>query len=84
MRYRTYFWDRCSEEILHFLHVGQGKNCAIQRDEKFLTYTINGEQKATVSIVKLTLKILPRHNGVVPFRTTGETMKEHMAYFITD
>ena len=23
--YRTYFWDRCSEGILHFLHVGQRK-----------------------------------------------------------
>ena len=32
----------------------------------------------------MTLKILPRHNGIVPFRFTGQTIKEHMAYFITD
>ena len=44
----------------------------------------NGEQKATVGIVKSTPKILSRHNGVVPIRITGQTMKEHMAYFITD
>ena len=60
------------------------KNCYIQRDGKFLTYTRNCEQKATIGIVKSTLKIPPRHNGVVPIRITGQTMKEHMAYFITD
>ena len=83
-RYRTYFWDRHSEEILHFICMGQRKNCYIQRDGKFLTHTRNGEQKATIGIVKLTLKIPPRHNGVVPIRITGQTIKEHMAYFITD
>ena len=60
------------------------KNCYIQRDGKFLTYTRNCEQKVTIGIVKLTLKILPEHNGVVPNRITGQTIKEHMAYFITD
>ena len=60
------------------------KNCYIQRDGKFLTYTRNCEQKATIGIVKLTLKIPPIHNGVVPIRITGETFTEHMAYFITD
>ena len=60
------------------------KNCYIQRDGKFLTYTQNCEQKATIGILKSSLKILPRHNGVVPIKITGQTMKEHMAYFITD
>ena len=32
----------------------------------------------------MTLKILPRHNGVVPIKITGQAIKEHMAYFITD
>ena len=67
----SYAWDK-------------DKNCYIQRDGKFLTYTRNGEQKATIDIVKSTLKILPRHNGVVPIRITDQTMKEHMAYFITN
>ena len=28
--------------------------------------------------------ILPRYNGVVPIKITGQTIKEHMAYFIID
>ena len=32
----------------------------------------------------MTLKIPPRHNGVVPIRITGQAIKEHRAYFITD
>ena len=60
------------------------KICYIQRDGKILTYTRNCEQKATIGIVKLSLKILPRHNGVVPIKITGQAIKDHMAYFITD
>ena len=62
----------------------KGKNCYIQRDGKFLTYTRTCEQKATIGIVKLTLKIPPRHNSIVPIKITGQTIKEHMAYIITD
>ena len=60
------------------------KNCYIQRDGKFLTYTWNCEQKATIGTVKLSLKIPLWHNGVVPIKITGPVFKEHMAYFITD
>ena len=60
------------------------KNCYIQKEGKFLTYTRNCEQMATTGVVKLTLKISPRHNGVVPIKITGPAIKEHMAYFITD
>ena len=60
------------------------KYCYIQRNGKFLTYTRNCEEKTTIGIVKLSLKIPPRHNGVVLIKITGETIKEHMAYFITD
>ena len=35
------------------------KNCYIQKDGKFLTYTRNCEQKATIGIVKSTLKYHP-------------------------
>ena len=38
----------------------------------------------TIGIVKLTLKILPRHNGVISIKITGQALKEHMPYFITD
>ena len=42
----SYIWDK-------------EKNCYIQRDGKFLTYTRNCEQKATMGIVKSSLKIPP-------------------------
>ena len=60
------------------------KNCYIQRDGKFLTYTRKYEQKATISTVKLSLKIPPQHNGVIPIKITGPAIKDHMAYFITN
>ena len=53
-------------------------NCYIQKDARFLTYTRSCEQKATIGIVKSTLKIPPRHNGVIPIKIKG-----HMAYFIS-
>ena len=34
--------------------------------------------------MKSALKILPRHNGIVPMRIKRHTIKEHMAYFICD
>ena len=67
----SYAWDKA-------------KNCYVQKEGKFITYTRNCEQKGTIGIVKSTLKILPRHNGVVPINITGQAIKEHMAYFITD
>ena len=67
----SYAWDK-------------DKYCYMQKEGKFLMYTRNGEQKSTIGVVKLTLKILPRHNGVVPIKITGQAIKEHMAYFITD
>ena len=60
------------------------KNCYIQRDGKFLTYTKNCEQKATIGTFKSSFKIPPRHNGVIPIKITGPIIKGHMAYFITN
>ena len=60
------------------------KYCNIQRDGKFLAYTGNCEQKDTIVIAKSSLKIPPRHNDVVPIKITGQAIKDHMAYFITD
>ena len=60
------------------------KNCYIQRDGKFLTYTRNCEHKATIGTVKSSLKVLLRHNGVVPIKMTGPAIRDHMVYFITD
>ena len=60
------------------------KNCYIQMDGRFLTYTRNCEQKATIGNVKSTLKIPPRHNGIVPIQIKGHTIMVHMAYFISN
>ena len=67
----SYAWDK-------------GKNCYIQKDRKFLTYTRNCEQKATIGIVKSTFKIPPRHNDIIPIRIKDHTITGHMAYFISD
>ena len=68
---QSYTWD-------------QKRNCYIQKEGGFLTYTRNCEQKANIAIVKSTLKILPRHNGVIPMKIKGHTIKVHTAYFIGD
>ena len=67
----SYAWDR-------------EKNCYIQKDGRFLTYTRNCEQKATIGIIKSTLKIPPRHNGIIPIKINGLTITGHVAYFIRD
>ena len=67
----SYAWDKT-------------KNCYMQKGGKFLIYTRNCEQKVTISIVESILKILPRHNGVIPIKITGQALKEHMAYFTTN
>ena len=60
------------------------KNCYIQKDGRFLTYTRNCEQKATIGVVMSTLKIQPRHNGVIPIKIKGHIIKGPMAYFISN
>ena len=60
------------------------KNCYIQKDGRFPSYTTNCEQKATVGIVKSTLKIPPRHNGIILIKTKRHTLKGHMSYFISN
>ena len=60
------------------------KNCYMQKDSRFLTYTRNCKQKVTIGIVKSTLKIPPRHNGVVPIKIKGHSITGHMTYFISN
>ena len=60
------------------------KNCYIQKDSRFLTYTRNCEQNATIGIVKSTLKIPSRHNGIIPIKIKGHTITEHMAYVMSN
>ena len=60
------------------------KNCYIQKACKFLTNTRNYEQKVTIGIIKLSLKMPHRHNGIIPIKIKGHTIKGHMAYFISN
>ena len=60
------------------------KNCYIQKDGRFLTYTQNCEQKATIGIVKSTLKIPPRHNSIIPIKIKGHSIKGHTTCFISN
>ena len=60
------------------------KNCYIQKDSRFLTYTRNCKQKVTIGIVKSTLKIPTRHNSNIPIKIKGHSITGHMAYFISD
>ena len=67
----SYSWDR-------------EKNCYIQKEGRFLTYTRNCKQKANTVVVKSALKIPPRHNGLIPIKINGHVLKGHMAHFISD
>ena len=60
------------------------RNCYIQKDGKFLVYTHACDHKATIGTVKSTLRIPPKHNGVVPIKISGPIIETHMAYFLTD
>ena len=62
----------------------KGKNCYIQWNGKFQVFTHSCNCTATIGTVKSTLKILPRHNGVIPIKISGPIIKTHMAYFLTD
>ena len=67
----SYVWDK-------------EKNCYIQKDSRFLTYTQNCKQKATIGIVKSTLKLPPRHNSIIPIKIKGHSITEQTACFINN
>ena len=66
----SYAWDK-------------DKQCFIQQNGKFLAFTHANTQKATIGTVKSTLKIPPRHNGVVLIKINGPLITTHTAHFVT-
>ena len=50
----------------------------------FLTYTRNCEQQHNIKVVKPSLKIPPRHNGIVPVTIKGHNLKAGVGYFINN
>ena len=73
-----------TKEVLLSYAWDKEKNCYIQRNGKFLVYTHSCDHTATIGTVKSTLKIPPRHYGVIPIKISGPIIKTHMAYFLTD
>ena len=67
----SYAWDK-------------DKNCYIQQNGKFLAFTHANTQTATICTVKSTIKIPPRHNGVVPIKISGPLITTHTAYCIAN
>ena len=67
----SYAWDK-------------DKQFFIQRNGKFFTFTYVNTQKATIGTVKSTLKIPPRHNGVVPIKISGPLITTHTSHFVMD
>ena len=66
-----YAWDK-EKKLLH------------SKRRKIFNIYKKTEQKATIGTGKLTLKIPPWHNGVVPIKIRGPIIQEQMAYCITD
>ena len=67
----SYAWDK-------------DQQCYIQWNGRFLAFTHATTQKAMVGTVKSTLKIPPRHNGVVPIKIDGQQLTTDTAHFVTD
>ena len=65
----SYAWDK-------------DKQCFIQQNGKFLAFAHANAQKATIGTVKSTLKIPPRHNGVVSIKISGPLITTHTAHFV--
>ena len=59
-------------------------NAIHNRMVDFFTFTHATTQKATIGTIKLTLKIPPRHNGVVPIKISGPLITAQTAHFVTD
>ena len=71
-------------ELISVLIYRRNFHYLIQQNGKFLAFTHANTHTATIGTVKSTLKIPPRHNGVVPIKISGPLITTHTAYFITD
>ena len=67
----SYAWDKDQQ---HY----------IQCNGRFLAFTHATTQNATVGTVKSTLKIPPRHNGVILIKISGQQLTTDTAHFVTD
>ena len=66
----SYAWDK--------------ETIAIFRRGRFLMYTQNCKQNATIGIIKSTLKIPHRHSGIIPIKIKGNSITGQTVCFISD
>ena len=67
----SYTWDK-------------DQQCYIQQNGRFLAFTHATTQKATIGTIKSTLKIPPRHNGVVLIKIGGLLITTDTVHFVMD
>ena len=67
----SYAWDK-------------DQQCYIQQNGRFLAFTHATSQRTMIGIVKSTLKVPPRHNGVIPIKISGPLITTDIAHFIKD
>ena len=67
----SYTWDK-------------DQQCYIQQNGRFLAFTHATSHRTTIGMVKSTLKVPPRHNGVIPIKISGPLITTEAAHFITD
>ena len=60
------------------------KQLFIQSEGSFFTYTRNCEQQHNITVVKSSLKVPPRHNGIIWITITGNNLKAPVGYFISN
>ena len=60
------------------------KQLFIHREGSFLTYTRNCEQQHNIALVKSSLKIPLRHNGIILVTIKGHNIKGPVGYFISN
>ena len=59
-------------------------NAIYNANGKFPAFTHTTTHKTTIGTIKSTLKIPPRHNGVVPIKVSGPLIPTDTAHFVTD
>ena len=82
--HRAHFWHWHPENFSLSYTWDKDQQCCIQWNGRFLTFTHATTQKATIGTIKSTLKIPPRHNGVVPIKISGPLITTHTAHFVMD
>ena len=61
-----------------------GKQTSQMKEGSFFTYTRNCEQQHKTTVVESTLRIPPRHNGIILIKIKGHNLKDPVAYFISN